>query len=421
MNSAMRSYLLLFLLFVSGVRAEKILVSIGVPPNWQGDQLYVLKPGDSELEPYFHFQDQPKFKSGRIQGLRSDDDGTHVYFFSDHANIYTPAGRNLFRLKLEDKTLKQLTPGPHSGEFSEKGNNVVSGFVRDGAGVGYAGTPVYLEGQDMIRTNADGSFEFNKVPDGVRWLIAYNQTLDRFDAQTVNIVDGVNATQIALVPNSNSRLNFEFPVPNKGKIYYRSNNSFEISRTDESFDPETIYESPRDFCTGIPTIDAFDVSTSGKIVVYDYQEGCGIGNRNHVGLYILDRDGKNPKILRDMLNDQQFPQWNDSVMPVEVFWAPDETKIAMKASYGGVDQAIIVDANSGDLLSYGSADTQTSVMTLYGWNEDGTALLFSEYNGNPALSSLGKVTVNADGSLGEIVVLMENQAISSATWIPESE
>ena len=36
-------------------------------------------------------------------------------------------------------------------------------------------------------------------------------------------------------------------------------------------------------------------------------------------------------------------------MPVEIYWSPDESKIAMKASYGGVDQTIIVDAKTGAL------------------------------------------------------------------------
>lgn len=421
---ALPSLILTFSLvhLISTQAEEVILVSVAQDaPNWLNDGLYVLSLDGSQSNGFFDFSGQDRLKTGRFMGLRPSKDGKQLFFFSDHANIYTPAGRNVFQLDLGSKALDQVTPGPKSGEFGEKGTSTVSGFVRDGQNIGYVGAPVYLEGVGTVNTAAGGAFSFSDVPPGVRWLVAYNRTLDRFEAQTVNVVNGADATGMILTPNTNTRMQFERPVPFGERIYYTSNNGLELSWTTKDFNPpKTVYKSPGDLCTGIPTVDAFDISASGKIIVYDYQTGCGVGNRNHVGLYIMDKDGGDKKILRDMLNDAQYPQWDDPVLPVEIFWSPDESKIALKAGYANVDHVVVLNSN-GDVLGYTATNSTTAVVTLHGWSPDGANLLFSEYNGNPALASLGKIAVDANGAVGAVSLLLNNTPISSACWVDLSE
>jgi hypothetical protein len=421
--SLSRSLAAFCLFVIFGLSAQKDLVAEDVifvsvsqdTPTWTNDGLYTIKPDGSNSAGFFDFSGQPRIKSGRIMGLRQSLDKKHLYFHSNHAYIYTPASRNLFRMELASRSLDQITPGPNSGEFGKEGNSAVSGFVRDSAGIGYSGTPVYLEGMGTINTGGDGAFSFSKVPAGTRWLVAYNRTLDLFEARVVTIVGGTNATGLNLVPDSNSRMTFQHPVPVGDRVYY-SANGMEVNWTTADFAaPESVYKTKAGICSGIPMVDAFDVSRSGKIVVYDYQTGCGVGNRDHVGLYTMDKDGGNAQILRDMLNDKEYPQWDDPVLPVQIFWSPDESKIAMKTSYGGIDHVVVLGAD-GNVLGYTVADSPTAVATLHGWSPDGNWLLFSEYNSDPAQASLGKIGVNDNGSIGAIGILLTNLAISSACW-----
>lgn len=397
---------------------EKILVSLAQDtPTWLSDHLYSLDPDGSNLTPYFDFTGQPKQDTGRILGLHQGDDGKHVYFHSTFLAAYTPAGRNVFQLTHANKSLDQVTPGPNSGDFSQTGNSIVSGRTEDGAGVGYSGAPVFLEGVGTVNTGGDGAFSFTKVPPGARWLVAYNNTLDRFEARVITVVANLNITSLTLVPTSNTRMNFQFPVPYNDRIYYVDNFGVTLNWTDVDFaGPTTVYQSLSGVCSGFPTVDAFDVSRSGKIVIYDYQTGCGIGNTDHVGLYTLDSDGGNKQILKDMLNDQVLTQWDDPIVPAEIFWSPDETKIAVKVSYGSVDNIVIFDASNGALLGSAATNTTTATVTLHGWSPDGNWLLFSEYDGDATKAILGKIVVNGDGSMGAVTTLLTDQPISSATW-----
>ena len=396
---------------------ETIFVSISQDaPTWTNDRLYTLNPDGSDLTAYFDFSGQPNLTTGRILGLNQGNDEQHVYFHSTHAFIYTPAGRNVFRYAHGAKMLEQITPGPNSGDFSQSGNSAVSGRVEDGAGTPYIGSPVYLEGVGTVNTGGDGAFSFANVPAGSRWLVAYNNVLDRFEATAITVVENLNVTNLTLVPSTSSRMNFEFPVPYSDRIYYLDNNGVNLNWTDADFSKQqTVYASVSGVCSGFPKVDAFDVSQSGKIVLYDYQEGCGIGNLDHVGLYTLDSDGGNKQIMRDMLNDPVFTDWDDPVLPMELFWSPDETKVAAKISYGSTDNVLVFDT-SGNILGVANAATVSAVITLHGWSPDGEWLLFSEYDGDATQATLGKIVVNGDGSLGAVTTLLTNQPISSATW-----
>ncbi|MEM8856925.1 MAG: hypothetical protein AAGD96_01305 [Chloroflexota bacterium] len=397
---------------------EKILVSIAQDaPTWLDDRLFTINPDGSDLTAYFDFSQQTNLTTGRILGLYQGGNSDYVYFHSTHAFIYTPAGRNVFRYAHGSSALDQITPGPNSGDFSQTGNSTVSGRVEDGSSIAYNGSPVYLEGVGTVNTGGDGSFSFSNVPAGSRWLVAYNNTLDLWEARAITVVSNLDVTNLILVPSTGTRMNFEFPVPYNDRIYYLDNNGVDLNWTDADFSPpKTVYSSVSGICSGFPKVDAYDVSQSGKIVLYDYQEGCGIGNLDHVGLYTLDSDGGNKQILRDMLNDVTNPDWDDPVLPMELFWSPDETKIAAKISYGSLDNVLVFDATNGAILGNAFANTTSTVITLHSWSPDGNWLLFSEYDGDAAQASLGKIVVNGDGSLGAVTTLLTNQPISSATW-----
>ncbi|HFD38945.1 MAG TPA: hypothetical protein ENJ31_03730, partial [Anaerolineae bacterium] len=202
-----------------GNTVEKILVSIA---NDDFDHtLYTLDSDGSNKTSLFDFHSSPKFTTGEVYAPRLSADGKYVYFHSEHAYIYTPARRNVFRITSGGSGLDQITPGSESGIWGGTGNSTVSGFVQHGDGTAWSNCPVYLEGMDMVYSAADGSFTFNNVPPGVRWLMAYRPALDAWDSTTVNVVSGVNNTGLTLTPDSTYRMNFEYPVAYGDRIYYR--------------------------------------------------------------------------------------------------------------------------------------------------------------------------------------------------------
>lgn len=392
---------------------EKILVSISNnTTSWNDDTLYTLDPNGSNKTPFFNLHSQPQLTTGQIYAPRIS--GDHIYFHSEHAYIYTPARHNLFRLNTFRNNLDQITPSPNAGVWGQSGNSTVSGKVQQGNGTPWSNAPVYLEGMDMVYTAADGTFSFHNVPAGPRWLVAYRPALDAFEARSITVVSNLHNTGLVLEPNSSARMNFEHPAVFNGRIYYSLYN--EIQWTDANFaPPQTVYTSSADSCVGIPTIDAFDAGAmTGRLAIYDYQEGCGIGNNNHNGIYITDKDGNNKQLIVDMLADAN---WNNPILPVEIFWSPTETFIAVKASYSNYDHLLVYNTN-GVLTGFAQADTTSQVLTLHGWSPDGKWLLYSEYDGDPAQATLGKIGVNPDGSLnyGSITILLADQPISGATW-----
>jgi Tol biopolymer transport system component len=150
---------------------------------------------------------------------------------------------------------------------------------------------------------------------------------------------------------------------------------------------------------------------SGRLAIMDFQSGCTT-NR---GLYIANKDGGQIKLLLDMKNDQN---WGD---PGEVFWSPDESKIAVEATYGFNVCFFIINAQNGVSLGYICAPNSNLNIhntTLYGWSPDGQWLLYSQYLNNPAQSYLFKVRVTSQGDIDQksVTTLLANVAISGATW-----
>ena len=401
------------------VTGEKILVSLSNnATNWNDDTLYAINPSDGggQTKVYdFHNFSNTHYQTGEIWAPRVSADGKQIYFHSTHTYLFTPAGRNAFRVASDGSGIDQITPGEKSGIWGQTGNSTVSGQVRKWDDSGWANAPVYLEGMDMIYSDASGNFSFSNVPSGARWLVAYEPGNQPFDSTPVNVVSGVNNTGLTLKPSSSWRMNFQYPVAYGDRVYYRLNSN-QIQWTDLNFSAQhDIYTTPADSCTGIPNVDAFDVGrATGKIAVFDYQEGCGVGNNNHNGIYIIDKDGNNKQLLADILNTAD---WSEALQP-EVFWSPDESKIAFKGVYQWYQVLVVLDASNSNILGLAYANTTSEVVTLHGWNPAGNWLLFSVYDGNAAQATLSKLKLNTDGSFDFTsgVDLLTNQPISGATW-----
>ena len=408
----------------TAVTGEKILVSLSNDTvTWGDDTLYAINPSDgSGQTKIFDFHNNPNnspLSTGQVFAPRVSANGKQIYFHSEFAYIYTPSRRNVFWIGSDGNTMDQVTPGEKSGMWGQSGNSTVSGQVRKGNGDGWGGAPVYLEGMNMVYADASGYFSFNNVPPGVRWLVAYKPGDLPFDSTPVNVVSNLNNTGLSLTPGSSWRASFQYPVLYGNRIYY---NTGVVKWTDTDFAGEhAVYTSPADACTGIPDADAFDVGkVSGKIVVYDYQEGCGVGNNNHNGIYTVDKDGNNKQPLLDILNANN---WNDVLQP-EIFWSPDESKIAFKANYNynndpfnAQDVLVVINAADGSILGSAFSGASNVQLTLHGWNPAGDWLLFSRYT-DVAQKNLSKLQVAANGSIdvNTLADLMTGQPISGATW-----
>ena len=402
---------------------EKILVAIDAGGGALPDAtLYTLNPDGSGQTRLFDFHGHPKDARGGIWGLRVAPDGTTIYFSSDNANLYTPASRNLFRIGSDGSWWDQITPGPNSGKWNQPCPcGTVTGTVRKSNGDPWGNSPVFLEGKGMVNSNPDGSFRFDDVPTGVRWIVAYRPgDSSVFDAQSINVIAGVT-TQVQLVPDSTQRMNFEFPAAFGSRIYYRFSSTAIQWTTLDFAAPVEVYQTSG-FCTGIPTVDGFDVApTSGRLAILNYQEGCGVGDTEHQGLYLADKDGGNLQLLVDMMADYN---WSDTGVPQGVYWSPDERRIAFNAMYAGNPVIVVFDATSGAYLggvSYPATWDTTYGLYLYGWSPDGGWLLYlvEVYQiAQPAQKALVKIRVNPDGSLdlGAIQELLSDPNISGATW-----
>lgn len=400
-------------LSANGEPQSKILVSIA-DDTWTDDTLYTLEPDGSGQTRLFDFHSHPKHTIGRIWQPRVASDGGSVYFSSDNAYAYTPASRNLFRIAADGSWWDQITPGPNSGRWDQPCPcGTVEGTVKKSNGDPWGNSPVYLEGMSMLYSQPDGSFRFDNVPVGARWIVAYKPGDTPFDSEAITVVAG-STVQVDLVPVSDYRTSFQSPALWGSRVYHLLDTT-SIAWTDLAFSTHpTVYTTPADSCIGVPDVDAFDVArTSGRLVIVDYQEGCGAGNTNHLGLYTADKDGNNLQLLVDMMAD---PNWQDSLHE-EVFWSPDETKIAFKTRYNGYDCLMVFGADGsfkGSICANQSSDT----LSLHGWSPDGNWLLYSIFPGDPAQTTLSKIRVNDDGSFDpiSIVNLLVNVRLSGATW-----
>jgi hypothetical protein len=403
----------------NGTAQEKILVAVGASGSVPDSTLYTLNPDGSGSARLFDFHAHPKITTGGIWNPRIGLGGGAIYFASDNAYLFTPASRNLFRVAADGSWWEQLTPGPDSGRWNQPCPcGAVEGIVRNGYGDPWAGRAVYLEGKDMIYSGADGRFLFEAVPIGTRWLLAYRGLgEDVFDAQAVSVTAGIT-TQAMLSPDTDYRMEFGRPVPFEDRIYHVFA-PHKIQWTTAGFTPPKEVYVNSGYGTGIPDIDGFDVAPStGRLAIVNYREGCGAGDILHRGVYLADKDGNGVQLLVDMMAD-----WNWCGAG-EIFWSPDERRLAAKACYKQNYQwftyLVVFDATSGATLGAVCFPQNYTLynLNLHGWSPDGCWLLYSCWLNDVTTGVLAKVPVNTDGSLNPVgaVALLSNTHISGATW-----
>jgi hypothetical protein len=408
-------FLLSFLIALSmgsvhALGSEKILVSLA-NANGNDSVLWVMNPDGSGSKQLFNFHRHPRHNQGLILQPRIAPGGGFIYFSSDNAYAYTPASRNLFRITADGSRWEQLTPGPNSGKWGAPCPcGTVKGTVKRSNGRPYGSSAVFLEGVGMAYTEPDGSFGFDKVPEGRRWLLAYRPGAQAFDSREIYVARGAPVTA-HMVPDSTFRWSFTLPVIHGDRVYYQSGINEIAYRGLDGKSPVTVYKAGGS-CTGVTDVDGFDVGRlSGRLAVMDYQTGCTT-NR---GLYVGDKNGRNGGLLVDMKKDHNFSDGG------EVFWSPDESKIAVEVSYNFHICFFVFDSRTGASLGYICApNTNLNKFntTLYGWSPDGGWLLYSQYVNNPAQSYLFKVRVTPQGMIDskQVKTLLANVYITGATW-----
>jgi hypothetical protein len=402
----------------TGDLQEKILVPIS-NDTATDDTLYSLNPDGSGLTKLFDFHNHPKHTTGHILQPRIAPDGGAIYFSSDHAYVYTPASRNLFRIAPDGSWCDQITPGPNSGLWNQPGPyGTVEGTIRRSDGTPSGNSPVFLEGMGLEYSQPDGSFRFENVPQGERWIVAYWPGSTVYDAQAISVVAGTT-WHLDLVPNTDYRTSFEYPVPFGDRVYYLLGPD-EIQWTDVNASVYTnVYTVPKDGCISLPTVKGFDVAAStGKLAIMDcHGDGC----LKNQGLYIAGQDGNDPQLLVDMKADYN---WGSVLLPQGVFWSPDGSKIAFDGSYSGNPVMVIYDAATGSYLGgipFPATWDTTYGVHLCGWSPDGGWLLYLLETFRVAQLAermLSKIRVAADGSLDttSVVNLLTNPNVADATW-----
>jgi Tol biopolymer transport system component len=394
---------------------EKIVISIANDAAGSDYTLYTVNPDGSGQAQLFDFHSHPQDVTGGIWQPRISPDGAHIYFSSDNAYLFTPAARNLFRITSDGSTWNQITPDVNSGKWNQPGPyGVVQGTVRQSNGDPWTSAPIYLEGMDLKYSEADGSFRFENVPEGRRWIVACKPgDCDTFDAEEI-LVSSAAAWTADLVPGTDGWMEFQRPVVYGERIYHTLGIN-QIQWTDVNASAYNNVYTVGGTCA-VPDVDGFDVGVvTGKLAIMDYGNGCPT-NR---GLYIADKDGNNPQLLVDM--KATGAQWCGAQ---ELFWSPDESRVAFKACYdfgaGWQTHLYIYDATTGGFLG-GVTFPDTSYtlynVALHGWNPDGTWLLYS-YWLDPTQANLDKVRVNADGSVdtNSFTTVLSNLHLGGATW-----
>jgi hypothetical protein len=392
------------------VTVERLLVSIGDALGVD-DTLVSLAPDGTDRQPLFDFHEHPKHTTGRVLTPRIAPDGQHIYFCSDHAFVYTPASRNLFRIRADGSGLQQLTPGPCSGIRGAEGpTGVVAGTVARPDGTPWGGCPVYLEGMAPITSQPDGTFRFPAAPVGERWLLAYRPGSQVFDAAPVTVVAGTTA-RADLVPRSDYRTSFMAPALWGTRVYLRvGTSSLQWLEGPGAGGTEVFSASGQSVLPA--DVDGFDLCPrTGRLAIMDYQDGCPT-NR---GLYLADQDGGGLRLLLDLKQD---PEWCGAT---EVFWSPDGSRLAIKGCYGWHTGVMVVDPGTGQVLGAARSTDQNHTLynlVLHGWSPDGRWLLYSHWLGSTANGHLTRIRVQEDGQVDATSAedLLAGVACSGATW-----
>ena len=400
----------------AGQAQEKIVVSISNNDTGTDYSLYTLNPDGTGQTKIFDFSGHPKDPQAAIWQPRIAPGGGTIHFVSDNAYLFTGAGRNLFRIASDGSWWDQITPTSNSGKWGEPCPcGIVQGTVKKSNGDPWSGAPVYLEGMDAIYTEADGSFRIENVPEGRRMITACEPgDCNTMDTEEVLVSSAAPWTS-NLVPGSNDWLEFQWPIlsPAGDRIYH----TLGINQLQWTGINATAYTQV--YAVGgtcfVPDLDGYDVApSSGKLAIMDYGDGCPT-NR---GLYTADKDGGNVQLLIDMKSN---PGWCGGQ---EVFWSPDESKVAIKACYdwgsGWQTNLFTHDAATGNWIDGIIFPASYSMFNVafHGWSPDGGWLLYSYWSNDATKTTLTKVKVNADGTfdVGTYQDLLTDTYLGGATW-----
>lgn len=397
--------LIITLININLFAQTKILVSIANESNDDASIFQLDESGNIEKE-LFNFKNQPLVKTGNIYNLNSNSDGSAIYFSSDNAQFYSLSSRNVFKLSSNGNNLSQITPGPYSGQTPlNVATGSVKGRITDSQGIPYSGAAIFMEGLPFIYSDANGYFKFDNVPQGHRWITGYKPASLVYQSLPVYVTPNLTS-EVELVPYTDYKSRFEMPKEFNGKIYYIANNLelYKINPNGEN--REKIFST-----IGLTGIGGFDIANQdGQIILSDFRTGTP----EQRGLYTCDQNGNNLSLFLDFKQDNN---WGDLG---EVFWSPDKSKIALKASYNYYTYIVIIDVNSKNILGTVYFDQNYTIynVDLHGWSPDGKWLLYSNWLEKPDFSTLAKIKVGSDGSLNpnDNINLIVNRNISSACW-----
>jgi hypothetical protein len=398
-------FIYIFIINYQGVSAQTNIFA-SISDNDDNCTIYQYDLNGKVEKEVFNFSNMPLIKSGFITQLRPSADGTSLYFVSDNAHIYTPSRRNIFKIPNNNSWLKQLTPGPDSGQIPPNvSKGTVKGRITDGNGNPYSSAPIFMESLPLQYSDANGYFTFTNIPEGNRWITGYRPGSLVFKSLPVYVTGGLTS-EVTLIPESDYKINFENPIEYNNQIYYIENN-LGIYMLDKNGENRTKIFS----VVGFEGIGGFDIAKQdGEIIFSDYRTGT----EQQRGLYTCDKNGDNINLFLDFKQDYNWGGVS------EVFWSPDKSKIAVKAEYNYLVYFVIFDTSNGNILGtvYFNDNLTKYNVDLYGWSPDGRWLLYSTWLDKTEYCILAKIAVGSDGSLdpGRNINLLQNVNLRGACW-----
>ncbi len=406
------SLIILFFFSVS-YGNDKILLSITTDstPASEKDTLFIVDADGSNAIPLFDFSWNTFDSSGQILDISVSQDGKQIFFSSNNGSMWTPLRKNIFSLNSDGTGVNQLTPLLNSGSWSQACSKCgkVIGTVRKSNGEPWGGALVFLEGMQLINAGVDGSFSFENVPPGVHNLVVYRPgQASAYTFIPVRVEAGITSNVGILNPNSSGKFTLDKPKQYGDFVFYRQTPGNIIKMDLKTGKTIEMYKMTIDGCT-LPEVNYDIAPNSGKIIISDYGDGCP----GHTGLYVMDNDGNN----FDVVANFKINNWCGSG---DVFWSPDETKIAVIACYNYYYGIFIIDASTLNII--GTAWMQNNFnpnfinFHLHGWSSDGKYLLYSIWKDSPSQTLLYKADVASLFTQSPSSGLVYQGALSSAAW-----
>jgi len=398
---------------------QGILYSVANAENILGGSIYMMDVNGANSKKVFDFSKLTHYTDNVMLDL-SFHNGK-IYFVSHAGWLYGPAYFNIFEVGINPYSFNQITPGENSGVWGKIGTGTVTGVVQRSNGEPYSGVPVFLEGKDMVYTDANGRFTFSNVADGYYWLNATRGGgSDVHNSQFIKSLGGTTSGPWNLVPDTSGRWLYLKPKFYQNRIYYIFSpyvikTDIKYTNVEGTIPHTTVLTYDGDKECGYE-FDSFDVGKkTGQLLIVKYVQGKSCLG----GVYTADKDGNNYRQIIDMSLWNNIQDLRDKR---EIFWNSDETLFTMNIAIQNNFQTyegILVFNKNGELQSQIYAPASIG-LSIYGWSRDDREILYSTYSlDNQAIKKLLKISVSDNGILDEnsIVTLIESEKILSATWI----